>query len=38
VKDLTNASRSDVEKVKNIGEKSAGIVEKALNEKGVSLN
>ncbi len=38
VKDLSKASVQEVEKVKNIGEKSVKIVEKALNEKVVSLN
>ncbi len=38
VGDLSQTTKGVVEKVKNIGEKSAGIVEEALLKKGVSLN
>lgn len=38
VADLSESSREEVEKIKNIGEKSASIVEAALQKKGVVLN
>lgn len=37
VGDLSQSTKGTIEKVKNIGEKSAGIVEKALDKKGVTL-
>ncbi len=37
VADLSESSREEVEKIKNIGEKSAGIVVAALEKKGVAL-
>lgn len=38
VGDLVNSTRGAVERVKNIGEKSAGIVDEALQKKGVTLS
>jgi len=37
VEDLVNADQSAIAKVKNLGEKSVGLVEEALNKRGVSL-
>jgi DNA-directed RNA polymerase subunit alpha len=37
VDDLVNANKSDISKVKNIGEKSIEIIDQALDKKGVGL-
>jgi DNA-directed RNA polymerase subunit alpha len=37
IEDLMNASRGDIAKVKNLGEKSVGTVEEALNKRGLTL-
>lgn len=38
VEKLSNAKRSELVRVRNLGEKSVGVIEKALKERGVSLS